>query len=244
MSWYPDDAMADSVQSRPSLSQIMLNSLVRAIVRGDFAGEAEFPTESEIAATFRVSKPTARETLKLVQALGLVEIAHGRRTAVTAMTEWDVLAPSVAAAFKAEGRGAELARQYWQLRQVIERSCASLAAAHATAAERDDIIRLANEMRRAAVVPGNIRTILDLDRDFHDVIGRASRNLALRRVATLVHHFLAWSSDSKLKPELFGILVDQHAAIAQAIARADAAGAAKAMDQHIDWAKDIEAASE
>jgi len=221
----------------------MLNSLVRAIVRGDFARGAVFPTESEIAGTFRVSKPTAREALKLLQALGLVEIVHGRRTAVTATTEWDVLAPAVAAAFKAEGRGPELARQYWQLRQIIERGCVSLAAVHATAAERDDIVRLSNEMAQAAVAPRNIRAILDLDRDFHDLIGRASRNLALRRVGTLVHHFLAWSSDSKLKPELFSILVDQHAAIAQAVARGDAAGARKAMDEQIDWAKEIEAAN-
>lgn len=232
--------IAHDFPSRSSLSAQVLDSLVRAIVRTDYAPGDAFPPESEIAELFGVSKPTARETLKLLQALGLVDIGHGRRTIVTEITAWDVLSPTVASAFEAEGRGRELTAQYWQLRRIVETNAADLAATHATDEERTALSDLAATMEQAATTPADLAPVLRFDREFHDLVARASRNLALRRVAVPIHEFLAWSSRSRLTADLIDVLVEQHHRVAAAIVSGDGDTAAIEMDTHIRWAMHVE----
>jgi DNA-binding FadR family transcriptional regulator len=229
---------------RSSLSAQVLESLVRAIVREDYTAGDSFPPESEIAGLFGVSKPTARETLKLLQALGFVDIGHGRRTTVTDITEWDVLSPIVARAFEAEGRGRELAAQYWQLRHIVEANTAYLAATNATEEERIALRNLAVAMERSASMAVDLAVVLRLDHEFHDLVGRASRNLALRRVAVLIHKFHASSSPSRLTADLLNVLVGQHHRVATAIANGDGDEAATAMDAHITWAMGVDSNGE
>lgn len=236
--------IAHEAPTRSSLSAQVLDSLVRAIVRADYGSGDAFLSEGEIAAAFGVSRPTARETLKLLHVLGFVDIAHGRRTVVTDITAWDVLSPVVASAFEAEGRGRELATQYWQLRHVVETSAAYLAATHATDEERIALRDLAAAMEQSATATADVASVLQLDRAFHDLVGRASRNLALHRVSVPIHEFLAWSSRSKLAANSIGVLVEQHNQIATAIADGDSDAAAAAMDAHIIWAIDVESNSD
>jgi DNA-binding FadR family transcriptional regulator len=231
---------ASASLSRSSLSAQVRDSLVRAIVRGDYVPGDAFPPESKIAGLFGVSKPTARETLKLLEALGLVDIGHGRRTIVTDISAWDVLSPIVADAFEVEGRGRELATQYWQLRHIVETSAAYLAATNATEADRASLRNLAEAMGQSTGAKVDFAAVLELDREFHDLVGRASLNFALRRVLVLIHQFLALSSRSRLTDDLTDVLVGQHHQIAAAIADGDAAAAAAAMDVHIRWAMEIE----
>ena len=226
--------------TRATLSAQVLESLVRAIVRSDYGPGDAFPPEAEIAEVFGVSRPTARETLKLLQTLGLVDIGHGRRTVVTAITEWDVLSPIVAGAFKAEGRERELATQYWQLRHVVETTAAYLAATHATGEERAALRALVAAMEQSATAHAGVASVLQLDSEFHDLVGRASSNLALRRVSVPILQFLAWSSASRLTVDSLGVLVEQHDRVAAAIAEGDGDAAAAAMDAHIIWAMEVE----
>jgi DNA-binding FadR family transcriptional regulator len=228
--------------TRATLSAQVLESLVRAIVRSDYGPGDAFPPEAEIAEVFGVSRPTARETLKLLQTLGLVDIGHGRRTVVTAVTEWDVLSPIVAGAFKAEGRERELATQYWQLRHIVETTAAYLAATHATGEERAALRALVAAMEQSATAH-DLASVLELDSEFHDLVGRASSNLALRRVSVPILQFLAWSSDSKLTVDSLGVLVEQHDRVAAAIAEGDGDAAAAAMDAHIIWAMEVESST-
>jgi DNA-binding FadR family transcriptional regulator len=223
--------------NRSSLGEQVLDSLVRAIVRGDYPPGRPFESESEIAGIFGVSKPTARETVKLLKAHGLVDIGHGRRTIVTDISEWDVLSPAVASAFENENRGQELAAQYWQLRQIVETNAARLAAMNATDEERSALQEMATAMEQPV---DDLATLLRIDRDFHDLVARASRNLALRRVAVPIHEFLAWSSRSRLTVDLTEALLGQHHRIAAAIDDGDGDAAATAMEAHITWAMNVE----
>src|SRR2546429_9093026 len=51
------------------------------------------PTEQEICRDFGVSKTTAREVVRTLAALGLVEVRHGRRMRVRPLGEWNHLDP-------------------------------------------------------------------------------------------------------------------------------------------------------
>ena len=71
----------------------MTRALVRSIVNGEIGESTPPPTEQEICRDFGVSKTTAREVVRSLAALGLVEVRHGRRMRVRAVDEWNHLDP-------------------------------------------------------------------------------------------------------------------------------------------------------
>src|SRR5215217_4873335 len=66
--------------------------LTRRFVTGDeFDGRA--PSELDITEEFGVSRVVARETLKILASLDIVDVAQGRRVVVRPRDEWDYLSP-------------------------------------------------------------------------------------------------------------------------------------------------------
>jgi DNA-binding FadR family transcriptional regulator len=222
---------------RGRLSEQLLEYLVKVIVAGEVAADDVLPSEAEIAAQFEVSKPTARETLKLLQTLGLVTIAHGKRTIVNDVNHWDLLSPIVANAFRTVGRGEELEGQYWQLRRIVEAGAARFAAESASADQRAELLQLVAEMEKAAEKPSDMTKIRALDQAFHDLIGQASGNYALRSVCAPVYDYLLWLK--RLTPKSLGETLRQHREIANAIAGADPNAAAEAMEAHVAWSETV-----
>src|SRR5215469_14873845 len=66
--------------------------LVRRIVGGEFA-DGLAPSEQQIAVEFGVSRAVAREALKILQSLDMVDISQGRRVTLSSPAEWDYLSP-------------------------------------------------------------------------------------------------------------------------------------------------------
>lgn len=64
--------------------EAIARELALAITSGRFGVGAQLPTEVELAANFKVSRHTAREALRLVDRLGLVERRQGSGTRVKA----------------------------------------------------------------------------------------------------------------------------------------------------------------
>ena len=75
------------------LSDQVTRALARRIVNGEIGGTAPPPTEQDICREFAVSKTTAREVVRTLVGLGLVEVRHGRRMRVRPVEEWNHLDP-------------------------------------------------------------------------------------------------------------------------------------------------------
>ena len=69
-------------QRRKASSEI-IESLRRSIAGGDLQRGERLPPEGELAAHFSVSQPTVREALRVLEAMGLVEVRHGSGAYVT-----------------------------------------------------------------------------------------------------------------------------------------------------------------
>ena len=85
---------ADLVKVRTLPVQVAAH-LTRRIVEGGIA-EGRAPSELDISREFGVSRVVARETLKILASLDIVDIAQGRRVVVRPQAEWDYLSPLLA----------------------------------------------------------------------------------------------------------------------------------------------------
>src|SRR4051812_4297815 len=167
--------------SRARLSDQVARRIAARIVGGEVAVDEPMESESQLALTHGVSKPIIREALRELAAFGLVRIQHGKHTVVREPASWDVLDPTIQAAFTAAGRGDELALQLHELRLILETSSAPRAAEHATQAQRDGLTALVDQLDVAAAAR-DVPEFLRADRAFHDLIAQASANQALRQV--------------------------------------------------------------
>ncbi len=226
---------------RPRLSDGVVSDLVREIISGRLPPGSTLPPEPELVATYGISKVVVRESILLLQSLGLVIVQQGKRTVVSDEGEWVVLSPIAQEAFRAEGRGQELVAQLHEARLIVEPSAAAFSAARATPERIADLMALADRLDEIARGSGDLGDFLRTDRAFHDVIARAGKNVAIRAMMRDLHRFMSFNwEESKVKQSELPLLAAQHRRIADAIARHDTEAAREAMLEHIAWASRIE----
>jgi DNA-binding FadR family transcriptional regulator len=151
--------------------------LTRRIVSGDIE-DGRAPSELDISKEFGVSRVVARETLKILASLDIVEVAQGRRVVVRPPAEWDYLSPLLIEWMPAEIVG-ELLQELHQMRVLLEPELAAMAATSVTGETLD---RLRNELDRMAALEGDPNAYLEVDHEFHMEICRAADNRILDRI--------------------------------------------------------------
>jgi DNA-binding FadR family transcriptional regulator len=220
--------------TRTRLSDHLVEHFAQQIVGGEIKPGDLIDAEPDLATQFGVSKPTVRESLQNLASLGLVRVQQGKRTVVLEDADWDFLAPVVQEAFQQTGRGYELAEQLHEVRLILEVSSAERAAERAEPAHVDRLRELIGAMAEVTRTTQDLAEFLRLDRAFHEMVAKASRNRALLQVIRNIHHFLSnnWQITTITVEEL-PHLTDLHAAVADAIERGDPAGARMAMDAHL-----------
>src|SRR5688500_7656905 len=119
--------------------------LTRRIVSGDIE-DGRAPSELDISREFGVSRVVARETLKILASLDIVEVAQGRRVVVRPRAEWDYLSPLLAEWLPPEHVDG-LLRELLQMRELLEPEPAAMAAAAIT---DETLQRMRTELDRMA----------------------------------------------------------------------------------------------
>jgi DNA-binding FadR family transcriptional regulator len=151
--------------------------LTRRIVNGEIE-ESRAPSELDISREFGVSRVVARETLKILAALDIVDIAQGRRVTVRPQAEWDYLSPLLAE-WLPEDHVDGLLRELHQMRELLEPELAAMAAA---AISDETLARLRDELDRMASLESDPEAYLEVDHEFHMEICRAANNRILDRI--------------------------------------------------------------
>lgn len=243
MKWPDRDGTRPDGRARRKLSDHLLLDLTRQIVRGSSNVGDTLPTVNELADQYQVSPPVVRECLQNLAADGLVRVQQGKRTEVLDEDHWNVLSETVREAFRLEGRAHELTRQFYEVRDILEKSSVALAAERFTDAHLAQLQNCVTRMRQLATAQ-NLPALLKEDRLFHDTIARMAGNTVLRQITRALHEHLAdlWSN-SRVTPAQFRELTHQHQAIADALERRDPDGAVEAMRSHLEWAESVESGS-
>src|SRR5690349_10026858 len=218
----------DAVKVRTLPVQVAAH-LTRRIVRGEIE-DGRAPSELEISNEFGVSRVVARETLKILASLDIVDVAQGRRVVVRPRAEWDYLSPLLIEWLPEEIVG-ELLQELHQMRALLEPELPAMAAASITDETLD---RLSDEIDRMSALEGDPDAYLEVDHEFHMEICRAADNRILDRIMYSAR-WLGTASRRVTNEAPAGLhrATAQHTEIYEALVARDPAAARAAMRGHL-----------
>ncbi|MGM7424783.1 FadR/GntR family transcriptional regulator [Cellulosimicrobium sp. CpK407] len=210
------------------LHTTVLDALGRRITSGDVPAGSPLTLES-IGSEFGVSRTVAREVMRLLEGLGLVRSKRRVGLVVLGVEEWNVLDPRVIRwRLEGPGRDSQL-RTLTELRHAVEPLAAAGAAVHATDDERAELVAAATRMRMLGEA-GDLEEFLALDVRFHELLLRSSGNEMFGALAGVVAAVLSGRTHLGLMPASpVPEALDQHEAVARAVADGDPRAAEAAM---------------
>lgn len=223
-------AMGQRTYSNRSLHGQVVHELGKRIVTGDIDEGAVLPNETELGASFAVSRTALREGIKVLAAKGLLASRTRTGTRVRPRNEWNMLDPDVLAWQLSSGQPHKFLNDLIEFRRAVEPLAASLAAERATDADLQLISQAYEDMELAGA---DIEASVLPDLRFHQAIFHASGNELLAPLGSLTEAALSVSfrvstPDSKQES------LRMHKDVLDAILAHDGAAAQSAMTALLD----------
>jgi GntR family transcriptional regulator, transcriptional repressor for pyruvate dehydrogenase complex len=205
----------------------VVEQLREAIYSGRIRTGERLPGERRLCEELGVGRPTLREALRSLEAVGLIEVRPGRgggsyAATPPASTVGDALAALV------NLRGASL-EDLAEFRVDFESENAAWAARRADAAGIAALRALVEEARAAR--PGRV---LELDVGWHETLARATQNQLRIGIALGIHDAVLRRHRAAVRPDPGPTIPEDMAAITEAVAAGDADGARRLMRAHIE----------
>jgi GntR family transcriptional repressor for pyruvate dehydrogenase complex len=190
---------------------------------GDFLG-----TEKDLAARFGASRIVARDALRTLEALGIVEIRMGKGGgARIAQGNPRLFAEALAVQLDLTGVSAA---EVMDAQRAIETLGAELAAENATP---EDIAKLRRLLAEAEASIGDLDRFTRLSRDFHLAVAEASHNRVLVVQLISLEHVSWPRRNVTATPRLARHILEIHTKLADLIELRDATAARALMDNHV-----------
>ena len=214
------------------ISEEIVSQVKQLISKGELKPGDRIPSERELATMLGVSRPSVREAIMVLEAMGFVESRQGGGTYVKALTEASIMNPL---AKLVEKRDPELLRSLAEVRMGLESWSAYLAAQRATDADIAEMRRLYKIMEKQAAKGG---WSPDVDAEFHYAITSASHNSLQMHVLDSIHSLFHATIQVALM-EFYQqeghvqLLLTHHHDIMEAIAAHDPELARKKMMEHL-----------
>jgi GntR family transcriptional repressor for pyruvate dehydrogenase complex len=214
------------------ISEEIVSQVKQLISKGELKPGDRIPSERELATMLGVSRPSVREAIMVLEAMGFVESRQGGGTYVKALTEASIMNPL---AKLVEKRDPALLRSLAEVRMGLESWSAYLAAQRATDSDIAEIRRLYKIMEKQAAKGG---WSPDVDAEFHYAITSASHNSLQMHVLDSIHSLFHATIQVALM-EFYQqeghvqLLLTHHHDIMEAIAAHDPELARKKMMEHL-----------
>jgi GntR family hexuronate regulon transcriptional repressor len=207
------------------LYQQVASTIMESITSGKYKSGERLPSERDLAAAFKVSRPTIREAMIALEIRGLAETRHGSGIYITDHPP----------AHEGSGDLDIGAFELTEARRLFEGEAAALAATTITDECLEELKQIVAEM-----ADENARKDTDwtADRRFHIAIARATRNTA---IASVIENLLDMRYKSPLcvymleRARRVGVQprVSEHRRILVALRKRDPRAARNAMRDHL-----------
>ena len=161
-----------SVRQASVVDQIIEN-FKNALIQGELKPGQRLPSEAELCEQFGVGRSAIRESMKILQALGIVNIQQGNGTYIVDEPAPSMLNPLIFAIMLQAGMSTDLV----ELRRLMEIGYCELAAHHATDEDWARIEATAEaHANHAKLSEVDVEELTRLDLEFHRSILDASHN--------------------------------------------------------------------
>jgi GntR family transcriptional regulator, transcriptional repressor for pyruvate dehydrogenase complex len=218
------------------LGQVVIERLSEAILDGRLKPGDPLPSEGQIAAACGISKQIAREAIRDLAAMGVIQIQQGKVARVRSL-DAEPLGRFFRFAVRAnkEGLGEAV-----EMRRLLEPPIARLAALRQTA---DGIARLDAILERMHAAMLNIPAWIEADLDFHETIAEMSGNrllrLQMRGLRPIQQDVMQMFNARRKRPKAeWRETFDRHLRVVAAIKSGDGDAAFRAMEHHFEAAQD------
>ncbi len=216
--------------TRETLSAQIRDQLLHRILDGQLEPGARVPSERDLSDHFGVARTSVREAMQGLLSLGVIERKGNRVFVVERLPDVN---------FDQLDECTEVVRQLFETRRLLEVPIIGLAAERATDEQRAEICQLGERFSADMDLP----QFRQLDQAFHSLIARACANPLLVEVYGKVMARLFRSEDIEAllasdanQAEVRRIVaqaVEQHAALAAAVAAGDTAAAVAEGTAHL-----------
>jgi len=227
------------VKQDDTLSTKIAQNMLQRIVSEEFPRGTLLPSERELQDEYQVSRAVIREAIKLLASRKLVNSSRGQGSVVAS----DFNEPVIDALLLAFHRSQIRPEDIFGVRSLLEPQAAALAAQHATLPQIRRLTELANGFEKISFENDselNKESLVQwgkLDREFHQLLAEASQNAVLG-ILIAVMIGIVWNAISNKMPEptpdRFVVSIQQHKAIALAVAQREVEAARSTMIEHIE----------
>ncbi|WP_301123311.1 FadR/GntR family transcriptional regulator [Mycolicibacterium fortuitum] len=213
----------------------LLSALGTGIVSGELAADQVLTLE-RLSAEHEVSRSVAREAIRVLESMGMVESRRRVGITVQPSRKWNVFDPRLIRWRLQAGDRTALLASLSELRRGFEPAAAALAARRANPDQCRVLAAAVSDM----VVhgrSGNLDSYLLADKVFHQTLLEASGNEMFRALNDVVAELLAGRTEHGLMPDFpKPAAIELHDEVAKAIRLRDADAAEQAMRAIIDEA--------
>ena len=197
------------------------------IARGVLKPGDRLPPERDLVSKFGVGRGSIRDAIRTLEVMGIVEPRQGHGTVVRELSADSLVVPLASVLSQKRHLVAELI----DVRRMIEPALAARAARNATP---EEVARLEDVLRRQQVKMRRGEPGIEEDSEFHYAIAVAARNTVVLRVLDVLMDLLRESRARSLQvPGRLERSFAGHQRVLRAIKRRDAAGAERAVRQHL-----------
>jgi DNA-binding FadR family transcriptional regulator len=203
------------------------------ITEGSLVAGSRLPPERDLCQHLAVSRPTLREAIRSLGAMGVLQSRQGAGTYVT-----DLAAITLAEPLRFMiGLNSRSLVELADVRRLLESGATELAAEHVLPEELAELHAVIDELRRGTVQPARF---VELDTHFHRVIHVAARNALLLALLDGVGGLAERSREiTGRQPGLLAATIRSHSAIYDALEAHDPQAARAAMLEHLDEIRDV-----
>jgi DNA-binding FadR family transcriptional regulator len=174
-------------------AQQVARLLLDRILQHDLHSGSSFGTEAELIEHYQVSRPTLRESLRILESQGVLSLRPGPKGGImVSKPSIDVLAHLLSVFLRLHDVPLE---EILRARMAIEPALARDAALHGTEHDFED---MAQSIERMAAAHDDGQTIYSENREFHNIIARAAGNPVLE-IFWLTIRSLASGEGEKMK---------------------------------------------
>jgi DNA-binding FadR family transcriptional regulator len=198
------------------------------IIAGRYAEATRLPGDAELTATFGVSRPVLRESVKTLVAKGLLTTKARVGTVVRERGAWNMFDADVLAWHLDAGIDKRFLNDLAEIRLAVEPRAAALAAERRS---DEDIAELRRSMARMRQEASESAAFADADLALHVAVARASGNLFMRSIGHVIEAALRASFllSAPVETEDRDTVLMWHQKIVDAITAGDADAALQAM---------------
>lgn len=208
-----------------SVAETIVHEVAQLAIDGKIKPGERFPSEAELADTWKVGRSSIREAFRVFQLLGVTAAKPGRGTILINT------APLFALIDWSHFTRAELINDIAEARLILEPMIAAMAARRADEAGIRGIEETIELGRR---VLGDEAASIHAALDFHTAVAAAAGNETLLLTTRLLRSlYLESARYTRRHPENYTKLLDDHEEILRAIRNRDPKAAAAASEEHM-----------